>query len=159
MLKPIAILTSVYLGLESSYYRGIYVGYEIGMQMDGVVYPKMENFYATHPYSPFDKLGDLYLYVTYFLILFIIGKVIQKEFLSQIISLPSILLSFLGFIQIFIFKREYLSDESKYFDLMRDTSLMDVIFVILALTLLVYQLIWAFQFYSAWKSKTKIKFS
>lgn len=153
MIKIIIILLGIYLSQESFYYQGVYSGFENGAQLGGIIYKG--NLYASHGTSPYSNLINIHLYINWFLILFIIGKFIKKESLSQVMSLPSILLAFLGFIQLYNVKIGYQSNEDQYFDLMRLTIQTDFIHIWLTLFLLIYQVITAIQCYFEWKKNHK----
>lgn len=158
MIKIIAIMLGVYLSQKSFYYQGVYTGFVNGAQLGGIIYPDFGHYAISHAENPYSDLVDTHLYINWFLLFFIVGKLIRKESISQIISLPAILLAFLGFVQLYNLKNGYVVNEDKYFDIMRLTFQTDFIHIWLALALLIYQIITAFQNYFEWKrNKSKVE--
>lgn len=157
VIKFAAMIMGIYLCQESSRYGGIYLGHIQGAQLCKIVYPVIGNLHISHA-DPYFYLVDLHRYISLFLIIFIIGQLIKKELLSQIISLPSIIILFILFIQIYMYKKPYISDEASYINLIRETLSSDFIHIWLALALLIYQAVTAFQDYLNWnRENTKIK--
>lgn len=149
MMKIIAVILGGYLCQESFYYQGIYTGYNIGaVRLAGICYPTSGNFCITHG-DPYFDLANIHVYINWCLIFFIASKLIKKETLSHIISLPSITLAFLLFVYVYIFKSRYIADEVAYIDVIRETLSTDFIHIWLALAIMIYQIIAVIQYYFA----------
>jgi hypothetical protein len=150
-MKIIAIILGGYLCQESFYYQGIYTGYNIGaVRLAGICYPKIGNLCISHG-DPYSDLVNIHVYINWCLIFFIASKLIKKEALSHIISLPSIILAFLLFVYVYIFKNRYVTDDATYINVIRETLPTDFIHIWLALAIVIYQMITIIQYYFAWK--------
>lgn len=146
MFKTIAIIVCSYICLQSYYLRGIYVGFNYSplCEAPGSLQNKGANLYQVSPYYQFP---DFHFYISFLLLLFIIGQLIKKEILSQVFSLMAISLALLGFIHIYNLKSNYVSDGDKYMDLMRLTLSMDSDHIWLTLAILIYQIIITFYYW------------
>lgn len=153
MVKIIAIILGLYLCQQSFYYTGIYEGYGIGVARFGnICYPRIGSL-CLYDVDPYSGLANTHVYINWLLSFFIIGNLIKKEVVSQIISLPSALLTFLLFISVYFFKSRYVSDEVVYINLIRETLSTDFIHIWIALALLIYQIVTAIQYYFDRKPK------
>jgi hypothetical protein len=151
-MKAIVILITVYLAIENSLSIGLGNGHNFGAALCGITDPTVDpRFHATHGNTPYGDLSDIYRYINWFLLFFIAGKLIKKEFLSQIISLSAIVLAFWKFVQVYNLKNNYLFNENKYFELMQVTLQTDFLQLLIVFVLLIYQVISAIKYCLEWK--------
>lgn len=157
MKRQIPVLLSVFLILESSYYQGVYSGYNVAaVRFGNICYPTLGNLCISHG-DPYFDLAAIHFYINWSLIFFIIGNMLDKRVLSQIISILSALASLLLFIYVYVLKGLYVTDEVPYIDLIRQTRSVDFIHILLVLALLLYQAFIAYQSFPQIKSqKTKL---
>jgi hypothetical protein len=142
IIKTIAILIATYMCLESAYYAGLYRGYNLGASTLGnLCYPKLGNGFCGYGGDPYEQLGDLYVYVCLLLVLFLVAQMIKREIVSHWVSLISVLLAMFGFARAYTFKNNFLSDDDKYIDLIRQTISTDYVHIWLTSALVLYKII------------------
>lgn len=126
-------LSGQYLGFDKGYYEAIKTNSEISFSGGGI--------------TNYTILFEHYAPIVWLLIVYLIGKSIKKELLSQIICFSTLGWIIYLYWQIYFIKTNLFTPSISFNDLIRDTIPLDWISFSLVLVLLIYQIIVAFQYY------------
>lgn len=143
MLKKISGIVALFAFSLNVYLAGLYRGFYIPL-------PRFE-------LSESGFAGDFYFHISFFLLVFILGRLAKNRLLSNIICLST--LSLIIYQYKYIYYKTLLSDEGGPFSLiLRESIPLDLISFSLVLFLLIYQIITVFQNCLEWKrNNAKVK--
>lgn len=129
MLRNFTILFALIAEVVNAFLAGLSRGHEVHIIK-----------YGLYSYG-FESLTFCYLYICFFLFIFILGKLLERELLSNIICLGALLLLFYSYKYIYLQMKIFSVPEEPWILLYRDSIFFVLISFLLVLILLVYQII------------------
>ncbi len=101
--------------------------------------------------SGYEFLTRCYIGICFWLIVFIIGKLIKNEVTSQTICISSLILTIFLYRSVYLQKSLYFINPYPITKVFRESMPLDLISFSLVMILLIYQIITVFQHYFDWK--------
>lgn len=145
MLKKVSVTLAVFACLLIQFVNGLYGGFAYGAsKMCDVSYPSSRShlisFWISHA-DPYFYLSNYLIYLTYSLLIFIIGKLVERGITSQFLSfLPLVsCLFFFGLINGEL--NLVLNDSDPYIDLLRESIHYNWTVFSIVVTLLILQIV------------------
>ncbi len=146
MFRKIHIIVAVITFIINIFLIGLNRGYDIHFDEQGLYN------------SGFELLTYCYIYISLLLLLFIVGKSIKKNSLSNIICFTSIFLLFYPYKWVYLQKQIFYSNNVPLDLIFKESIPLDVISILLIIILLTVQIITVFQSYFEWKcNNTKVE--
>lgn len=145
MLKKISIALAVFACLIIQFVKGLYGGFAYGAsKMCDVSYPSFRSeeigFWMSHA-DPYFYLTIYQTYLISALLIFIIGKLIEKRIISQFACFLPLILCVVFFGWINAETNSVLHDSDTYVDLLRETKHYNWIILSLIFVLFILQII------------------
>lgn len=137
MVKTVSIIIVLLVLMINLLLQGSYTGFDIGYDEALRIHSKV-SFSGDSVYG---NLGQLHSYITLLLLIILVGKLIKKEFLSQLICITSLAWTLYIYSQIYFQKNNLHDDLGSYSNLLKNTLPLDLFCVFVLSLLLIYQLI------------------
>jgi len=142
LFRATAVILGAYLLMDTAFFRGLYNGLEFGADLcDAGPYREMGNLYAASAYIQYGSFIDISKILCWAIVAYMAGHLVRRDLLSHLISLPAIGLVVFLLFHIYRLKVLYVSEPSKYFDLMRATASSSLEHLCLGLVLLVLEVV------------------
>ena len=136
MLRKISIIVALIVLIVNVRLSGDCFGFEQGYQFGVKTFTEIRGGEGTAYLFLFEQYASVVSGIFFFLI----GKTIKKETLSQIICIPSLLLTLRAYYYVYIQKSVYFADVEPFSELIRKSMPFDVVCFTIVSMLLIYQL-------------------
>ena len=138
IVRPAIVIIGILLLWEVAHYRGIYSGFLNGV--GSLSYPAEDGFLLSHT-NPYHVLTRYQDYLTWLVFLFLVIKQWPFPKFGEVLASAMSFAVFSCFCLLHYSKREYLVNQSVYFDVLRSGVDVDALAMLLAFALFVLQLV------------------
>lgn len=133
ILKNISFVVALATCFLNALLAGLHQGFELGSQ---------ESLpFTISGGTGYELLGRTYLFVAVCFLIFVTGRILAKDLVSNIVSVSVLIMAFFSFRTIYLQKQLFHGSTDHFTKIMRDTYPFDLIGLALTLTLLIIEII------------------